>query len=348
MKTNKKLVSIAMAGMILFGSGSVVNSRWTNNNIDVYATSFTNEELDKLYAEGVHAVLKCQNEKTQSSVNDARKVIDKFTGKLDWAIGELSKQVDTVQHPILVTIVDGIHRNQLKPVQNDINKVKNNIVNLPREDWKKDYGSALDKAQQILINEANGYVDKYLKSGSSSDKTLALQKLNVLTTATNNSSVVSWANNMINKVNNYGQVSQIPSDDKFMKEVETKIFQRVNEERKKAGKSELKYSSVMEKYARIKSQDMGDRGYFDHRDPEGNLITVKMAKDGVRYNAWGENIAYIGGGSSDATSIATQFMNMWMNSQGHRANILSGNFSEIGIGVYKSGNKIYATQEFYR
>lgn len=344
MKTNKKLVAIVMTGMILFGSGSVVNSRLINNNIEVYATSFTNEELDKLYAEGVNSVIRCQNERTQSSVNDARKIIEKFRGKLDWAIGELSKQVDMVQHPILVTIVDGIHRNQLNPVQNDINKIKDNIVSLPRDDWKRDYGSALDKAQQILINEANGYVDKYINSGSSSDKTLALEKLNVLTTATNNSFVVNWANNMINKVNNHGQ----DSNDKFMKEVETKIFQRVNEERKKVGKSELKYSSVMEKYARIKSQDMGDRGYFDHKDPEGNLITVRMAKDGVSYNAWGENIAYIGGGSSDATSIATQFMNMWMNSQGHRANILSGNFTDIGIGVYKSGNKIYATQEFYR
>ena len=137
------------------------------------------------------------------------------------------------------------------------------------------------------------------------------------------------------------------SSDKFMAEVETLIIQKVNEERSKAGLSSLKDNKTMEKYARIKSQDMGDRGYFDHNDPEGNLITVQMQKDGVSYNAWGENIAYVGG-TSGASSLANQFMNMWMNSQGHRANILSSNFTDIGVGVYKIGNTVYATQEFYR
>lgn len=136
-------------------------------------------------------------------------------------------------------------------------------------------------------------------------------------------------------------------NDKFMAQVEQKIFEKVNEERAKAGVSTLSYNSTMEKYARIKSQDMGDRGYFDHVDPEGNLITVKMQQDGVRYNAWGENIAYIGG-VSDADALATQFMKNWMNSQGHRENILSTNFASVGVGVYKSGNRVYATQEFYR
>ena len=143
-------------------------------------------------------------------------------------------------------------------------------------------------------------------------------------------------------------IEETPSvSDKFMAEVEQKIYEKINEERSKAGVATLSYNSTMEKYARIKSQDMGDRGYFDHVDPEGNLITVKMQQDGVRYNAWGENIAYIGG-VSDADALATQFMNNWMNSQGHRENILSSNFTSVGVGVYKSGNRVYATQEFYR
>ncbi|WP_196049123.1 CAP domain-containing protein, partial [Clostridium saudiense] len=69
--------------------------------------------------------------------------------------------------------------------------------------------------------------------------------------------------------------------------------------------------------------------------------------DGVTYRAWGENIAYIGG-VSDPTALANQFMTNWMNSQGHRENILSTNFSSIGVGVYKIGNKVYVTQEFYK
>ena len=133
----------------------------------------------------------------------------------------------------------------------------------------------------------------------------------------------------------------------FLREVEQQIFKKVNEERSKAGVKELAYNNTMEKYARNKSLDMGKRGYFDHKDPEGNLITVSMKNDGVTYSAWAENIAYIEG-TMDSSTLANSFMNNWMNSQGHRQNILSASYDSIGIGVYKIGNKVYATQEFYK
>lgn len=135
--------------------------------------------------------------------------------------------------------------------------------------------------------------------------------------------------------------------DNFMAQVEQLIYQKVNEERAKNGVTQLSYNSVMEKYARIKSKDMGENNYFSHEDLNGKLITEKMKQDGVSYKAWGENIAYIGG-VSDANKLAEQFMTNWMNSSGHRANILSTNFESIGIGVYKIGNRVYATQEFYK
>ncbi len=132
-----------------------------------------------------------------------------------------------------------------------------------------------------------------------------------------------------------------------MASVEKAIYNKVNEERAKVGAKALTYNDKMQKYARIKSKDMGDNNYFSHEDLKGNLITTQMKNDGVSYKAWGENIAYIGGNAS-ADYLAEQFMNNWMNSSGHRANILSTNFSSIGIGVYKIGDKVYATQEFYR
>lgn len=133
----------------------------------------------------------------------------------------------------------------------------------------------------------------------------------------------------------------------FSSQIEQFIFTKVNEERVRAGMSTLSYSGLMEKYARIKSQDMGDRNYFDHKNPEGELITAQMDRDGISYRSWGENIAYIGG-VSDINELANQFMTNWMNSQGHRENILSPNFTSIGVGVYKVGNRYYATQEFYK
>lgn len=138
-----------------------------------------------------------------------------------------------------------------------------------------------------------------------------------------------------------------PSDNNFAAEIEQLIYQRVNSERAAAGLPGLSYNTTMEKYARIKSADMGEKGYFSHEDPQGKLITDTMKADGVSYNSWGENIAYIQGKRGNE-GLATEFMNNWMNSSGHRANILSTNFTSIGVGVYKIGNTYYATQEFYR
>ena len=136
-------------------------------------------------------------------------------------------------------------------------------------------------------------------------------------------------------------------NEKFMAEVEQAIYNKVNEERAKVGVSALSYNKTMEKYARIKSQDMGNKNYFSHTDLNGNYITTQMKADEVTYNAWGENIAYIGG-ITDSTALANQFMTNCMNSEGHKKNILSTNFNSIGVGVYKIGNKVYATQEFYK
>lgn len=134
------------------------------------------------------------------------------------------------------------------------------------------------------------------------------------------------------------------NESNFIATVEQEIFQIVNKERAANGLPALSYNNTMQKYARIKSKDMGDNNYFSHEDLNGNLITVQMKADGVSYRAWGENIAWM----TNRSGLAQQFMTNWMNSSGHRANILSNNFSSIGIGVYKIGNKIYATQEFYR
>ena len=138
----------------------------------------------------------------------------------------------------------------------------------------------------------------------------------------------------------------VPDNSNYIAEIEQAIFQRVNQERTAVGLSALSYNTTMQNYARIKSKDMGDNGYFSHEDQQGNLITVKMKADGISYRAWGENIAYIKGMTGNS-ALATRFMDNWMNSSGHKANILSTNFSSVGIGVYKIGDTYYATQEFY-
>ena len=168
-------------------------------------------------------------------------------------------------------------------------------------------------------------------------------------TAASNQNINSLFNTLSsnNKNNVANTADNTIVNDQYMAQVEQAIFNKVNEERAKAGVAPLSYNTIMEKYARIKSKDMGDNNYFSHTDKSGNYINTKMKADGVTYQAWGENIAYIGG-VTDPVALANQFMTNWMNSEGHKKNILSTDFSSIGVGVYKVGNKVYATQEFYR
>ncbi|MGL5085103.1 MAG: CAP domain-containing protein, partial [Clostridium sp.] len=100
-------------------------------------------------------------------------------------------------------------------------------------------------------------------------------------------------------------------------EIENHILIRVNTERATNGLSPLINNNTMQKYARLKSKDMGDREYFDHKNPEGELITEQMKKDGVTYEAWDENIDYIQGNFSNSI-LADNFMNNWMKSEEHR------------------------------
>lgn len=147
--------------------------------------------------------------------------------------------------------------------------------------------------------------------------------------------------------NSVDKSTKVNDSTQFMAQVEQAIYKQVNEQRVKAGVAPLSYSDTMQKYARMKSEDMAKNNYFSHENKSGKLTVDIMKANGVQYSAWGENIAYISG-VSDPTELANMFMKNWMNSPGHRANILSPNFTSIGVGVYKQGDKVYATQEFMK
>lgn len=179
------------------------------------------------------------------------------------------------------------------------------------------------------------------------NKLLAMLMVISLAGGIGSTTVYAKDNDRVNRSNQILVQAEDSTSSNFMVQVEELILTKVNEERRKSGLIELNLNSTMKKYARIKSQDMGKNKYFNHTDLYGNLILDKMKEDGISYSAWGENIAYISG-ISNVEDLANKFMENWMNSEGHRQNILSKNFTSIGIGVYKIGNEVYATQEFLR
>lgn len=120
---------------------------------------------------------------------------------------------------------------------------------------------------------------------------------------------------------------------------EIEVVRLVNVEREKAGLTPLKASSELSKVARAKSEDMARNNYFSHTSPTYGSPFDMMKQFGISYKTAGENIAK---GYLSSASV----MNGWMNSSGHRDNILNSSFGTIGVGAYKQGSTIYWTQMF--
>ncbi len=136
-----------------------------------------------------------------------------------------------------------------------------------------------------------------------------------------------------------GQVIMVP-DTKPLQNHEQQVFEIVNKERANRGLPLLKLNAQLSRVARFKSQDMIDKNYFSHQSPTYGSPFEMMQKFGLRFSAGGENIAY-------GQKSAQEVMNTWMNSAGHRANILSQAYTNIGIGVAKTANgTLYWTQMF--
>lgn len=138
-----------------------------------------------------------------------------------------------------------------------------------------------------------------------------------------------------------GQIISIP-EGAPLKTIEDEVLRLVNIQRANNGLQALKYNWQAARVARIKSQDMINNNYFSHYSPVYGS-PFKMLEDfGLRFSSAAENIAY---GQRSAQDV----MNAWMNSPGHRANILSRNVTELGVGVAKKANgTLYFTQLFLK
>lgn len=127
-----------------------------------------------------------------------------------------------------------------------------------------------------------------------------------------------------------------------LKTIEDEVIRLVNVERSKRGLQPLKYNWQVARVARIKSQDMINNNYFSHISPVYGSPFKMLESYNLRFSSAAENIAY-------GQRSAQEVMNTWMNSSGHRANILSNTVTEIGVGVAKKSNgTMYFTQIFIK
>ncbi len=134
-----------------------------------------------------------------------------------------------------------------------------------------------------------------------------------------------------------GQTLNIPQTDSAVSNYEAEVIRLVNQIRQQNGLKPLTTNWELSRVARYKSQDMLDKGYFSHTSPTYGTPFEMIKAFGLSYRTAGENIA-MGYPTPEAV------VNGWMNSSGHKANILNASYTQIGVGYVAKGN--YWTQMF--
>lgn len=204
------------------------------------------------------------------------------------------------------------------------------------EKWMKDNGITVSNGQVVKQPAAQPETTKPepAKPESTTKPSQPTQEEKPAATPTKkpeNSSNSGNANNTGNTGNNTSNTGNESTQSDFA----AQVVKLVNAERAKAGLSALASDALLDKVALAKAKDMSNNNYFDHQSPTYGSPFDMMKQFGVTYSYAGENIAK---GQKTPQEVVTA----WMNSEGHRANILSKNFTQIGVGYYNG----YWAQEF--
>ncbi|OQR61589.1 RNA polymerase [Streptomyces maremycinicus] len=133
--------------------------------------------------------------------------------------------------------------------------------------------------------------------------------------------------------------SATPNAQAGSSDLESQVIALVNKERATAGCGPLTGDSQLRQAAQGHSDDMAARDFFDHTNPDGADPGQRITAAGYRWSTYGENIAK---GQQTASAVMTS----WMNSEGHRANILNCSFKNIGVGIHDGSGGPWWTQAF--
>ena len=136
------------------------------------------------------------------------------------------------------------------------------------------------------------------------------------------------SNNLNNQNTNNTKNNTTTNNGSSLTANEKEVFDLINAKRTAAGLSALKVDAELQNVARAKAEDMVKNNYFSHTSPTYGSPFDMMKSFGVSYKTAGENIA---GNSSNTGAV-----NAWMNSEGHKANILNSSFNYTGVAVVKS------------
>ena len=138
--------------------------------------------------------------------------------------------------------------------------------------------------------------------------------------------------------NNQPENPSVPDTDTENANFVRQVVNLVNQERAKAGLSPVTADTSIQAAAQVRAKEIEKS--FSHTRPDGSSFSTALTQQGVTYRGSGENIAW-------GQKTPEQVMNGWMNSDGHRANILNKNFTKIGVGYHQNASGTnYWTQLF--
>ncbi len=190
-----------------------------------------------------------------------------------------------------------------------------------------------DQAAQKVIKGKKVYKENASKENVSKETST---KAPAKSTNVTNSNKTTAPTNSTNKVE---APAKTPSTNvsQSVSEFEKQVVDLTNAERAKAGLKALQISNPLMNVAQAKSEDMAKNNYFSHTSPTYGSPFDQIKAAGISYRSAGENIA-------QGQKTPEEVVQAWMNSEGHRANILNGNYTHIGVGYVANGN--YWTQQF--
>lgn len=126
--------------------------------------------------------------------------------------------------------------------------------------------------------------------------------------------------------------------------IEVAVWRLTNEKRQSQGLQPFTFAKKIGCASRLWSVEMGKRGRISHQWFSNGQLRQKYVSDCQGTGQLqSENVAMAGGGGNDPDAVARQFVEMWWNSPGHKANML-GNYKSMGVGFAQTGNAWYGTQ----
>lgn len=138
--------------------------------------------------------------------------------------------------------------------------------------------------------------------------------------------------------------AQSPAD--FVTQVEQEVLRLTNVQRAQNGLAPLAADAPLASIARAHSADMLAKNYFTHNDLTGCSASCRMTNAGYAWQAMAENIHAMWGYTMSPSETANKIVTDWMNSPGHRANILNGTYTRAGVGIAQQETTIYSTTDY--